>query len=175
MMPGLKRSVSATTRPRRRGERDGRDYFFYDKKEFQEKKAKGFFLEWAKVFDCYYGTPEKHVRQTVAKGCDVLLTIDVQGARKIRKKIKDAVTVFLVPPSMRVLRERLIQRETDSSQEIEKRLRTAEEEMEAVRCYDYVVVNDIVKDAAAAVRNIIEAEKHKVTRNEEVLHGLYRS
>lgn len=171
--PTVRSSISATTRPRRAGERNGRDYYFLDQAAFLEKRKKGFFIEWAQVFDHYYGTPQDCVEKTMLKGFDVLLTIDVQGARKIRKKIKDAVYVFLLPPSLSVLKERLCKRKTDTRIEIQKRLRIAKQELREAKEYDYVIVNDRIDKAVFAIESIIVAEKKRVNRNKEVLRGLY--
>jgi guanylate kinase len=169
----LRSSISATTRPRRRGERNGKDYYFFDRESFFEKRKAGFFIEWAKVFDHYYGTPHACVEKTVAKGFDILLTIDVQGTRTIKKKIKDAVYIFLLPPSMSVLNKRLCNRKTDTPSEIKKRLRIAKQELREAKEYDYVIVNDRVDNAVLAIKSIIVAEKKRVNRNKEVLRGVY--
>jgi len=169
----LKRSVSATTRSKRKGEREGKDYFFFTKEAFFAKRKRGYFLEWAQVFDKFYGTPATFVKRTVSTGNDVLLTIDVQGAHKIKKKLKDAVFIFLLPPSMSVLRKRLQGRKTDSTDEIRKRLRIAKGELREVKKYDYVVTNDRLSETVKIILSIIKVEKQKVNRNKEVLCGLY--
>lgn len=168
----LKQSISATTRPRRKGERNGKDYFFLTEEEFLIQRKEKAFLEWAKVFDNYYGTPRTSMNALLEKGVDVLLTIDVQGARTVKKKVRDAVSIFLLPPSMAVLKARLYGRKTDSESIIKKRLAIAETELQEAPLYDYVVVNDVLPETVDAVRSIIKAEKYRVERNKEVLHVL---
>ncbi|MBU1864336.1 MAG: guanylate kinase [Candidatus Omnitrophica bacterium] len=155
----LRRSISATTRARRKGERHGRDYFFFTKKTFQEKIKSNYFLEWARVFSEYYGTPRKSVTDTLQSGFDILLTIDVQGARKIRRKVKSATFIFLLPPSVAQLKKRLIKRGTDTSKEIQKRLRQAKSEMKQSRLYDYIIVNDSLSCVVKTIRDIIQKER----------------
>jgi guanylate kinase len=172
-IPKLKRSVSATTRPKRKGEREGKDYFFQPERKFLDQRKKGCFLEWAQVFDKFYGTPKTFVEKTVRKGDDVLLTIDVQGAKKIKKKLNDAVYIFLLPPSMTVLRKRLQGRKTDSHAEIKKRLCVARKELQEAKYYDYVVTNDQIQETVKIILSIIQAEKQRINRNKEVLRGIY--
>lgn len=168
----LTRSISATTRSRRKGERSGKDYFFLTKEVFLAERKKGGFLEWAQVFDNYYGTPKSFVDKMLCAGNDVLLTIDVQGALKIKKKLPDAVFVGLVPPSLATLEDRLTKRGTDAGDEIKKRLREAKRELKEMRWYDYVVVNEALSKAVCDIESIIKTEKLKVTRNKEVLRGI---
>ena len=174
-MKSLKRSISATTRPRRTGEKDGRDYIFLTDTAFPSKKKRNEFLEWAVVFDHYYGTPKKSVMDTVKKGNDVLLTIDVQGARKIQKKLKNAVYVFLLPPSLKELEKRLRKRKTDSDRVIKKRLGEAKREIQQAQYYDYIVINDRIDNAVKTIQQIINSEKHTYARNKEVVRGVYFS
>jgi len=171
-LPNLKQSISATTRPRRKGERNGRDYFFLTEEVFLLQRKEKSFLEWAKVFDNFYGTPRSFVEKMSDKGFDVILTIDVQGARKIKKQLKEAVSVFLLPPSIKELEKRLYGRKTDSDVVIKKRLNIARAELKDAPLYDYVVVNDVLKETIETVSSIINAEKYRVKRNEEVLNGL---
>lgn len=159
---GLNRSISMSTRIPRTGERDGVDYLFIEKEEFLKRKKRGEFLEWAKVFEEYYGTPKKYVKHLIAKGQDVVLSIDVQGAMKIRKLKMRAVYIFILPPSMAKLRERLDSRSTDSKKEISKRLRVAKKELSYLNKYDYVVVNDVLQSALENLRSIVIAERCKV-------------
>jgi guanylate kinase len=161
----LTRSISMTTRSPRQGERDGVDYIFIGRKEFLKRKEKGEFLEWAKVFGEYYGTPQKYIARIVNKGHDVILNIDVRGAMKIKKlKLKSAF-IFVLPPSLAQLKERLKARSTDSSGEIRKRLDIAKKEMEFINKYDYVVVNKVLDAALENLRSIIIAERCKTERS----------
>ncbi|MBI4431252.1 MAG: guanylate kinase [Candidatus Omnitrophica bacterium] len=159
----LWRSVSATTRPRRNGERNGRDYFFLSKSQFVRKIKTGQFLEWARVFGSYYGTPRGPVRRRRLKGYDVVLVIDVKGAFKVMREQK-VFSIFLMPPSLKELARRLGGRNTDSSNEQRKRLSLAKKEMTYARHYDAVVVNrklgwtvseimDLVKKARLGLNN----------------------
>ena len=159
---GLNRSISMTTRPPRAGERDGMDYIFIEKEEFLKRKKKNEFLEWAKVFEEYYGTPKKYIKHILAKGQDVLLNIDVQGAMKIKRLKIRVVYIFVLPPSMAMLKERLVSRSADSKKEIAKRLRVAKKELAYLRRYDYVVVNNTLESALENLRSIVIAERCRV-------------
>ncbi len=154
-------SVSATTRPPRPGEVDGVDYFFLTKKEFLDHLSAGEFLEWADVFGNYYGTLKNRVEEKLSSGIDVVLEIDTQGARQVLEKVSDAVSVFIMPPSKEALEKRLRGRATDAPDVIVRRLSCAEQEMEQAPMYDYVVVNDDIKRAVAAIQEIILSEKAK--------------
>ena len=158
-------SISATTRTPRPGEIHARDYFFYDEETFENMIRENSFLEWAKVYDNYYGTPLNYVHQMLAQGKDCILEIDPQGAKQVKKKKPDAVYVFIVPPSMQELEQRLTQRGTEKLFEIEKRISCARQEILAMEYYDYVVVNDLVANAVDKIKSIIIAEKCKVQRN----------
>jgi len=149
------RSVSATTRNRRSSEKDGREYFFLSPKMFAYKKRAGHFLEWARVFGCYYGTPAKHVKDLLASGKSVLLCIDVQGAKKVMKKRPRAKTVFVRPPSLAELEQRLFKRGTESAKDFRIRLKTARQEMRQAKNYDCIVVNDNLKQACREVEDFI--------------------
>lgn len=168
----LKRSVSTTTREKRRGELHGRDYFFVTEESFLKKKKKKAFLESARVFGNYYGTPRAYIEKVTRKGDDVLLTIDVQGAAQVRRKLKEALYIFLLPPSVKELERRLRSRKTDSSVVINKRLGEAKRELAEADHYDYLVVNKTVKEAVKTINEIINAEKHKTYRMKEVIRGL---
>ncbi len=159
---GLNRSISMTTRPPRHGERDGIDYIFIEKEEFLRRQKKNEFLESAKVFDEYYGTPKKYVKHLLAKGQDVLLSIDVQGAMRIKMLKVKAVYMFIVPPSMLKLKERLFRRSTDSGREITKRLKVAKKELSYLSRYDYAVVNNVLDVALENLRSIVIAERCKI-------------
>jgi guanylate kinase len=153
------RSISMTTRPARRGEIDGRDYFFVTKAEFRSRVKRGEFLEWANVFGHCYGTPGSRVQKEIRKGRTVILTIDVQGAKQVRRKYPDGIFVFVLPPSKRILRARLVDRQSDTAGEIKKRLKVFDSEIREIKHYEYVVVNDSVRQAVMRLRAIIEAEK----------------
>lgn len=158
-------SVSHTTREKRKGEKDGRDYHFVDKDTFTRMRDQGEFLEWAVVFDNYYGTTRKPVEQALADGRDVLFDIDWQGAEKLRKNSEgDVVTVFILPPSARALEERLTIRAEDSEEVVRKRIRGASNEIPHWEDYDYVIVNYEVEQSAAAVRAILTAERQRRAR-----------
>jgi guanylate kinase len=154
-MPEIERSISFTTRAARRGEKDGRDYFFVSKEEFQKRIKENVFLEYAQVFDNYYGTSKNWVLDKIELGKDVILSIDVQGAAQIKKNLSKAMFIFLLPPSMKVLEDRLKKRATDGAEEIEKRLKIAKEEMAEVGNYDYTIINDKVDDAVEKIKTLI--------------------
>ena len=160
----LKLSVSTTSRPPRRGEKEGIEYNFTNVSGFKEMIEQDSFLEWAVVHGDYYGTRMATVHDSMARGEDLVLEIDVQGAGQVRLKTPEAVTVFLAPPSMKALEERITGRGTESTEKINKRLVTARQEMEAYYLYDYVVINDTVEHAAALISAIIDAEKCRVSR-----------
>jgi len=159
----LNRSISMTTRSPRVGEQDGMDYIFIEKSEFLKRKKRNEFLEWAKVFEEYYGTPKKYIKYILAKGQDVLLSIDVQGAMKIKKLRMRSVYIFIQPPSAMMLKKRLVNRSSDSKKEIAKRLRVAKKELSHISKYDYVIVNDVLESALENLRSIIIAERCRVS------------
>lgn len=161
-LPDLSRSISMTTRPPRSGERDGVDYIFIGKDEFLRRMKRNEFLEWAKVFGEYYATPKKYVTHLLSKGQDVLLSIDVQGAMKIKRLGMRAIYIFVLSPSMSVLKERLKHRSTDSKKEIKKRLTVAKRELTYLPKYDYVVVNNMLESALDNLRSIVIAERCRV-------------
>ncbi len=146
-------SISMTTRAPRPGEVDGKDYYFVTKEQFEENIANGEMLEYAKYGDNYYGTPLKPVREWTAQGKTVLLKIEVQGASKIKQQFPDVCTMFLMPPSVYALRQRLEGRNTETEAEIEKRLSIARDEISRSYDYDYIIVNDRIEEA---VDNILE-------------------
>lgn len=158
---GLTRSVSATTRIPRADERRNKDYIFTTKGLFQKDVKKKRFLEHAKVFDNYYGTPKKFVLETLKKNKDVLLNIDVQGAAQIKKNFKEAILIFILPPSLKVLCKRLQNRSTDTKEEVKKRLKIAEKELNAINMYDYIVLNDKLSTATKDIVAIIKADRCK--------------
>lgn len=152
-------SISATTRQPRVGEKEGVHYYFVDRDRFKKMIAGGEVLEWAEVYGDYYGTPRRPVLDLLDRGRDVLLEIDVQGARQVKEQYPEAVLIFLYPPSFAELERRLITRGTDSAAKVKCRLEWARREMQAVCRYDYVVVNDRVDKAVAQIGSIMTAEK----------------
>jgi guanylate kinase len=160
----LKLSVSTTTRPPRPGEEEGVEYNFTTLSRFREMIAEGAFLEWAVVHGRYYGTLLSTVNESLDRGEDLILEIDVQGAAQVREKAPGAVSIFMAPPSMEALEARIKGRGTESSEKIERRLSTARREMDLYDAYDYVVVNDTVEHASALISSIIDAEKCRVSR-----------
>lgn len=154
-------SVTLTTRPKRPNEVDGVDYYFTSVEKFRDMIATGELLEWAQVYGNYYGVPRPQIRQAMARGQDVLLKVDVQGAATVRGLAPEAVLIFLLPPSFEELKKRLIQRNTDSAVDLERRLDAAREEMKSLELFDYGVVNcsEALDEAAAKVQAIILAEK----------------
>ena len=160
-VPSLTRSISATTRKPRPGEVDGVDYYFLTEEEFKKRIKSNDFLEWAMVHDNYYGTLRSIVEKDLAAGKDIAMVIDVQGAASVKKKMPDVVLIFIEPPSMKELVQRLKARNTESAVELARRLKNAEAEMMLAKNYDYVVINDDVNRAAGELVNIVEAEKAK--------------
>ena len=158
-------SISATTRKPRTGEEHGREYFFFSKEEFEALRDQNGFLEWAQVYDNYYGTPRAFVEEVLASGNDCILEIDPQGALQVRKATEEAVLVFIAPPSLEELRNRLTGRGTESAEEVEKRLSCAESELAYRDKYDYIIVNDDVETAAAKMEASLLAEKCRSGRN----------
>ena len=157
-------SISATTRKPRTGEEHGREYFFFSKEEFEELREQNGFLEWAQVYDNYYGTPRAFVEEVLASGRDCILEIDPQGALQVRKATDEAVLVFIAPPSLEELRSRLTGRGTEAPEEVEKRLSCAEAELGYSNQYDYLIVNDEVEKAADKMKAILMAERCRINR-----------
>ena len=155
-------SVSATTRAPREGEVDGVNYFFLTKEEFEKRIAENGFLEYAEVFGNFYGTPRQKVEEQLAAGIDVLLEIDVQGAIQIRKSYPEGIFIFVLPPSLAELRNRLMKRGTDTMEVIERRLSMAMGEIRQMFEYDYFVVNDDLEEAVSIVKAIVTAEHGRV-------------
>ena len=164
-MPGLEMSVSATTRPMRPGEVDGRDYLFVDKTRFEQMVKGDELLEWATVFDNRYGTPRAAVEAALSAGQDVLFDIDWQGTQQLREKARaDVVSVFILPPSAADLEKRLHSRAQDSDEVIRKRMSRASHEMSHWAEYDYIVINHDIDAAFAEVQSILKAERLKRER-----------
>ena len=169
-------SVSHTTRAPRPGEVDGKDYHFIDREEFQELVNEGAFLESAQVFDNYYGTSQRWVESELEAGRDVILEIDWQGAQQVRRLMPDTVTVFIVPPSIQALEERLRGRGQDSDEIIARRMRDARNEVSHYGEYDYLIVNDNFENTVEELRAIIIARRHRLDaqqiRHQDVLQNL---
>lgn len=163
-VPNLKHSISYTTRPPRPGEVHGREYFFVDARYFQSLVERDEFAEWAQVYGQRYGTPRTPLIEMMDQGVDVLLEIDVQGARQIKKTFEDAVYLYILPPSIDALRVRLQQRGGDSTEEIQRRLQKVREEMWSYREYDYIVKNDEMTQAIRQLEAIVLAERIKTKR-----------
>lgn len=165
MTPNLVRSVSVTTRAPRKGERQGVAYRFVSEPEFHQLQRQGELLEWARVHRAYYGTPLQPLRAAAARGHDVMLSIDVQGARQARRRLGSrAVLIFLVPPSKTALFERLRRRGTEPTAAIRQRLHAASRELACVRWYDYAIINQRLKGAVQHVKAIIAAERLRIHR-----------
>ena len=160
-------SVSGTSRSPRPGEVNGKDYFFYTKEEFEEKINKGEFLEYAEYAGNYYGTPKDIIEEKIKNGIDVILVIEIQGALKIKEMLKDTIFIFILPPSIKELKRRLEGRNTETKEAILKRFQTAYKEINEVNKYNYVVINDVVEDAAKKVNAILLSERSRVDRIEE--------
>ena len=165
-------SISVTTRKPREGERDGIEYFFKTKEEVETMIENDEFLEYARYVDNYYGTPRFYVEEMLAKGKNVILEIEIQGAMQIKAKNPEAVLIFVTPPSFEELRNRLVGRGTETAEVIESRLRRASEEAEGMPSYDYILVNDQVEDCVDRLHQIILSERAKAQRNEEFINTI---
>ena len=165
-------SISATTRSPRTGETDGVDYFFKTREEFEQMIQNKQLLEYAEYVGNYYGTPLEYVENTLAKGKDVFLEIDVQGAIQVRDLMPDGVFIFLTPPDLNELESRIVNRGTDSDEVIAKRMKTAREELELMKYYDYSVVNDTVDNAVQKIEAIIQTEHLRIVRNLDTIEEL---
>lgn len=157
-------SVSMTTRPMRKGEVDGVDYYFRTKEEFEAMIEASEMLEYAEYVGNYYGTPLTYVNKTLDEGKDVFLEIEVQGAQQVKEKVPDGVFIFLTPPDLAELKARIVGRGTDSPEVIEERMRVARQEIEMMALYDYAVVNDQVQNAVDRIKDIIVSEHYRVDR-----------
>ena len=162
--PDLKLSISETTRKPRNHEEHGRDYFFVTNDEFENRITERKYLEYASVYEHFYGTPKDHVEKLLSDGFDVILEIDIQGAAKVRSGYKKGIYIFIVPPSMPELRRRIEERGTESKTQMEIRLNCAYEEIKNADDYSYIVINDDLDDAANKVQSIITAEKCRTER-----------
>jgi guanylate kinase len=174
-VPGLRFSISYTTRPPRGQERDGEDYFFVTREEFEQRLEKGEFLEHAEVFGNYYGTHASELDRAAAEGVDLVLDIDVQGARQLKGKIPAAVSIFILAPSREILEHRLRARSQDSDQVIDRRLRDAAEEIRNYSRYDYVLVNREVAASGDILVSIVKATRSRRDRMEEQIRPILES
>ncbi|MEE8111007.1 MAG: guanylate kinase [bacterium] len=164
-LPNLKRSISCTTRSRRPGEEDGVDYTFVDRLEFQWRITQDRLLEWAEVYGNLYGTPKEAIEENRACGVDTILAIEIQGARSIRQRYSEAITIFVQPPSLEVLEQRLRKRRLDPEDAVQRRLEVALAELEWIHQYDYAIVNDELDRAFEDLKAIMTAERLRVRRN----------
>lgn len=174
-VPDLDFSVSWTTRPARAGETEGVDYHFVDDAEFDRREKAGEFLEWARVHGRRYGTSARDVEKSLASGRDILLDVDTQGARSVRARRPDAVLVFILPPGKDALVSRLRGRRLESADEVEKRLRNAVAEIRQGNAYDYLIVNDDVDRALAALQGIVVAHRARAPRQAGAWRGILES
>lgn len=165
-VPGLIFSVSFTTRAPRGAERDGESYFYISREEFEARLARDEFLEWAQVFGNYYGTHISVLERAEREGADLVLDIDVQGAAQLKKKIPEAVSVFILPPSRQILEQRLRARGEDSGEVITRRLRDAAREISNYQAYDYVVINRDLEESSNTLGGIVRAERVRRSRME---------
>jgi len=161
-------SVSATSRAPREGEKEGVDYYYLSKEEFEKKIEEGFFIEYTNYAGNYYGTPKKYIKDKIDQGIDVILIIEIEGASNIKKLVPEAIFIFIMPPSLKELVRRLKNRGTETNEKIMKRFHEAYKEVNDVSKYNYVVVNDKLEEAVDKVESILKAEKCRVDRIEEV-------
>lgn len=162
---GLAYSVSVTTRPPRSSEKNGKDYYFVSEPHFLRQKKAGQFLECARVHDHWYGTPKKFILQTLSRKKDILLDIDIQGGKQIKKKFPQAILIFVLPPSFSVLERRLRRRNLDDEKTIRFRLRAAHAELSGAKDYDYLIVNQKLSQAVEHLKSIIISERLRMFRN----------
>ena len=172
--PKLNYSISMTTRASRQGEKEGLNYFFRTNEEFEVLIKEDAFLEYAKVYDHYYGTPKKYALDKIEKGESVLLEIDIQGAVQVKEHYPQGVFVYIVPPSFDVLSKRIYGRGTDSEEVIKKRLAQITDELAMAHKYDYIIVNDVLEEAVHKTCAILEAESCKLSRNEGQVEVIFK-
>jgi guanylate kinase len=170
--PELKFSVSATTRPPRANEIEGQNYFFKTVDEFAEMIKKGELIEWTSYCDNLYGTPKSLVEDCIKSGKDIVLEIEVQGHENIKRIYPESVSIFILPPTYEELVRRIEKRGSETSETLQKRLDTAKKEMLCLEQYDYVIVNADIQKAIKEINCILIAEKHKVSRNENILKDI---
>lgn len=172
--PDLQYSVSMTTRDPRKGEVEGESYFFRTNEQFEKLIEEDAFLEYAKVYDHYYGTPKKRALDMISDGKSVLLEIDIQGAMQVKKRYPKGVFIYIVPPSLEILSDRLYGRGTDSEETIQKRLAQITSELAMAHQYDYIIVNDKLEDAVRKTSSILEAERCKLSHNEGQIETIFK-
>ena len=171
-MPELEFSISSVSREMRKGEVQGEKYNFISREEFEKMIAEDALLEYNVYCGNYYGTPKAPVERCIASGGEIILEVDVNGAANVRKNCPDNFSVFIAPPSFTVLRDRLVNRGTETADVIEKRLDQAKNELDRAKEYDYIVVNDDLEMAVEELKNIILSERHKIARNGDILENL---
>jgi guanylate kinase len=168
--PNVRFSISATTRRPRKGEIDGKNYFFKSIEEFNQMVKAGELIEWVEYCGNYYGTPKSYITGSLEQGFDVILEIEVEGAVKIKEHYPDCILIFVLPPSFAELKNRIEKRGTESSDSIVKRIKKAKEEIKHIGRYDYVVINENVEKAVNDINTILKAEKLKTGRNTNILN-----
>ena len=169
---GYTLSISATTRQPRAGEQDGREYFFLNKEQFEQKIAENGLIEYACYCDNYYGTPREYVEQQLEDGRDVILEIEIQGALKVKARYNDALLLFVMPPSAEELRRRLVGRGTETKEVIAQRMRRAAEEAEGIEQYEYIIVNDDLELCVRQLHELITAAHNTPDRNKEFIENI---
>lgn len=167
-------SVSVTTRLPREGEKEGVNYFFTSIDDFQQKIRNNEFLEWAMVYNNYYGTPREFVEKQIEDGRDVILEIDIQGAAQVKKNYPEAVFIFILPPDLKELKNRIIKRGSETVDSFNLRMKSAREELKAIFMYDYAVLNDNLESALLAMQSIVCAERCRVSRNKNLFEFIDR-
>ena len=172
VLPGLRMSRSYTSRASRPGEENGVDYNFITRGEFEAMIARDAFLEWADVFGHYYGTGRDETQARLTAGEDLVLVIDVQGARQVRERLPHTVAIFMLPPSFEVLEQRLRKRSKDPEAAMVRRLETARREVDAVEAYDYVVVNDLLERCVGELAGIVVAERARLARRRTAIQPI---
>ena len=172
--PEIEMSVSATTRKPREGEVDEVNYYFITKDKFKKMCDNNEFLEYASVYDNFYGTPKKNVIEKLIKGKNVLVEIDIQGAMQLKNKYEEAVFVFILPPSLSELKSRIVKRGTETVEDINKRFGSAISEIEKIDKYDYFVINSDLEEAVKDLESIINAEKNKVIRYKKNIISMFK-
>ncbi|CAN5446918.1 guanylate kinase [soil metagenome] len=174
-VPNIGYSVSYTTRPKREGEEDGRHYYFVSRENFEKLVEAGEFLEYATVHGNYYGTSIKQVNGETALGRDVILEIDVQGAENVRRKLPEAVSIFILPPSFEVLKARLTARATEKQEDLNLRLRNSYQEVKRFNEFEFIIINDSVERASADLARIILVERLRRIRQMETIRAILSS
>ena len=172
--PDLRFSVSCTTRSPRKGEKDGEDYHFISVKDFRDSIEKNEFVEWEEIYGHFYGTSKKDVEGLIQKGYDVILDIDIKGAGNVKAKYPESVFVFIMPPSVEILRERLKKRDSETDDIIKMRFDRAMEEIWENEWYDYVIFNDIIGDSVDIMRSVYMAEKNRRSRLQARINNFYQ-